>query len=136
VCGKNRKLYDNVMILKNKFQLNNLKVYGFIDFIHSLINISDVVITKCGASTSMEILLMGKVSVINNYIWEQEKGNMEFVCKGKMGILEKNTKRIPDILIRLFKDNEFYNSLRNNIKNASITNGVAKVSDYIIKFQQ
>jgi len=136
VCGKNKKLYDNVMILKNKFQLNNLKVYGYIDFIHSLINISDVVITKCGASTSMEILLMGKVPVINNYIWEQEKGNMEFVCKGKMGILEKNTKRIPDILIRLFKDNEFYNSLRNNIKNASITNGVAQVSDYIIKFQQ
>lgn len=134
VCGKNRKLYDNVMILKNKFQLSNLKVYGFIDFIHSLINISDVVITKCGASTSMEILLMGKVSVINNYIWEQEKGNMEFVCKGKMGILEKNTKRIPDILFRLFTDNEFYNSLRNNIKNASITNGVGQVSEYILNF--
>jgi processive 1,2-diacylglycerol beta-glucosyltransferase/1,2-diacylglycerol 3-beta-galactosyltransferase len=134
VCGKNMKLYDNVMILKNKFQLNNLKVYGFIDFIHSLINISDVVITKCGASTSMEILLMGKVSVINNYIWEQEKGNMEFVCKGKMGILEKNTKRIPDILFRLFTDNEFYNSLRNNIKNASITNGVGQVSEYILNF--
>jgi UDP-N-acetylglucosamine:LPS N-acetylglucosamine transferase len=135
VCGKNRKLYDNVMILKNKFQLNNLKVYGFIDFIHSLLNISDVVITKCGASTSMEILLMGKVPVINNYIWEQEKGNMEFVCKGKMGILEKNTKRIPDILFRLFTDNEFYNSLQNNIKNASITNGVGQVSDYILNFQ-
>jgi processive 1,2-diacylglycerol beta-glucosyltransferase/1,2-diacylglycerol 3-beta-galactosyltransferase len=134
VCGNNRKLYDNVMILKNKFHLNDLKVYGFIDFIHSLINISDVVITKCGASTSMEILLMGKVSVISNYIWEQEKGNMEFVCKGKMGILEKNTKRIPDILFRLFTDNEFYNSLRNNIKNASITNGVGQVSEYILNF--
>ena len=39
-----------------------------------------------------------KIPVINNYIWEQEKGNMEFVCKREMGILEKNTRRIPDVL--------------------------------------
>jgi processive 1,2-diacylglycerol beta-glucosyltransferase/1,2-diacylglycerol 3-beta-galactosyltransferase len=83
----------------------------------------------------MEILIMGKVPVINNYIWEQEKGNMEFVCHGKMGILEKNTSSLPDVLHRLLTDNEFYNSICNNIKNASISNGVGPVSDYILKFQ-
>jgi 1,2-diacylglycerol 3-beta-galactosyltransferase len=79
VCGKNVKLYNKAMKLKNKFGIDNLKVFGYIDFVHSLVSISEVVITKCGASTSMEVLLMGKVPVINNYIWEQEKGNMEFV---------------------------------------------------------
>jgi len=135
VCGKNQKLYDKAIKLKNKFGIDNLKVYGFIDFVHSLVSISDVVITKCGASTSMEILMMGKVPVINNYIWEQEKGNMEFVCNSKMGILEKNTRYLPDILHRLLTDNEFYNSLINNIKNAAISNGVGQVSDYILEYQ-
>jgi UDP-N-acetylglucosamine:LPS N-acetylglucosamine transferase len=135
VCGNNSKLYNKAMKLKNKYTIDNLKVYGFIDFVHSLVSISDVVITKCGASTSMEILIMGKVPVINNYIWEQEKGNMEFVCQGKMGILEKNTSSLPDVLHRLLTDNEFYNSICDNIKKASISNGVGPVSDYILKFQ-
>ena len=135
VCGKNQKLYDKAIKLKNKYGIDNLKVYGFIDFVHSLVCISDVVITKCGASTSMEILIMGKVPVINNYIWEQEKGNMEFVCQNKMGILEKNTRYLPDVLHRLLTDNNYYNSIKNNIKNASLSNGVEKVSDYILKFE-
>jgi processive 1,2-diacylglycerol beta-glucosyltransferase len=134
VCGKNSKLLSKAMKLKEKHGINNLKVYGFIDFVHSLISISDIVITKCGASTSMEILIMGKIPVINNYIWEQEKGNMEFVCRKNMGILEKNISFIPDVLQRLLTDVEYYNSLRNNIKNASIRNGVGQVSDYILNF--
>ncbi len=135
VCGKNQKLYNKAIKLKNKYKIHNLKVYGFIDFVHLLVSISDIVITKCGASTSMEILMMGKVPVINNYIWEQEKGNMEFVCQSKMGILEKNTRFLPDVLHKLLTDNEFYNSIKNNIKNAAISNGVGQVSDYILKLQ-
>ena len=134
VCGKNMNLYNSSMKIRNKYGIDNLKIYGFIDFIHPLLSISDIVITKCGASTSMEILLMGKIPVINNYIWEQEKGNMEFVCNSKMGILEKNTNHLPDLLNSLLRDNELYNSLISNIKKASIRNGVGQVSDYILNF--
>ncbi len=135
VCGKNKSLYAKAMQIKTKYSIKNLKVYGFVDFVHSLLSISDIVITKCGASTSMEILIMGKVPVINNYIWEQEKGNMEFVCDSKMGILEKNATILPDVLNKLLTDEAFYKSLIKNIKNASISNGVGPVSNYILNFQ-
>jgi UDP-N-acetylglucosamine:LPS N-acetylglucosamine transferase len=135
VCGKNKKLYEEAIKLQEKHNIKNLKVYGFIDFVHSLINISDVVITKCGASTFMEILLIGKVPVINTYIWEQEKGNMEYVCNRKMGVFEKNIKFLPTVLQILLTDNELYNTFCNNIKGASIKNGVGQVSDYIVNFQ-
>ncbi len=134
VCGNNKKLFNHVTGLKTKYSFVNLKIYGFIDFVHPLLSISDIVITKCGASTFMEILLMGKIPVINNYIWEQEKGNMEFVCKREMGILERNIKNIPDVLHRLLTDIEYSNSIRNNIKKASISNGVGQVSEYILSF--
>jgi processive 1,2-diacylglycerol beta-glucosyltransferase/1,2-diacylglycerol 3-beta-galactosyltransferase len=135
VCGKNVKLYNGAIKIRNKYGLSNLKVYGLIEFVHSLISISDIVITKCGASTSMEILMMGKVPVINNYIWEQEKGNMEFVCNSNMGILERNTNSLPDVLNRLLVDNDLYKTLTDNIKKASLRNGVGQVSDYILNFR-
>jgi processive 1,2-diacylglycerol beta-glucosyltransferase/1,2-diacylglycerol 3-beta-galactosyltransferase len=135
VCGKNMKLFSNAVKIRKKYGNNNIRIYGFIDFVPSLISISDIVITKCGASTSMEILLMGKVPVINNYIWEQEKGNMEFVCNNNMGILEKNTNSLPDVISKLLGDTDFYGSIINNIKRASILNGVGQVSDYILNFR-
>lgn len=133
VCGRNKKMYDHITKLKKKTGVTNLKIYGYIDFIHTLVNISDVVITKCGASTFMEILLMGKIPVINNYIWEQEKGNMEFVINGKMGIMEKNINRIPQVVNRVLTDNEYSKSIRSNIRKASLSNGLNEVSNYIVK---
>ncbi len=136
VCGKNKKQYRQAIEIRDKKGLSNLKVFGFVDFVHSLINISDVVITKCGASTFMEILVSGKVPVINNYIWEQEKGNMEYICNSEMGILEKKTGFLPEVLTKLLTDSTYYNSLRRNIKDASIKNGVGEVSDYILNFKE
>jgi 1,2-diacylglycerol 3-beta-galactosyltransferase len=136
VCGKNKKQYRQALAIKDKKGLSNLKVFGFVDYVHSLINISDVVITKCGASTFMEILVSGKIPVINNYIWEQEKGNMEYICNSEMGILERKTGFLPDVLTKLLTDSTYYNSLRRNIKNASLRNGVGEVSDYILNFNE
>jgi len=82
----------------------------------------------------MEILLMEKIPVINNYIWEQEKGNMEYVCNGQMGVMERKINRLPDLLNKLITDNDFYNSLHENIKKATLVNGVDPVSDYIFSF--
>jgi processive 1,2-diacylglycerol beta-glucosyltransferase/1,2-diacylglycerol 3-beta-galactosyltransferase len=136
VCGKNKKQYKQAMAIRDKKGLSNLKVFGFVDFVHSLINISDVVITKCGASTFMEILVSGKIPVINNYIWEQEKGNMEYICNSEMGILERKTSFLPEVLTKLLTDSTYYNTLRRNIKNASIRNGVGDVSEYILNFKE
>jgi hypothetical protein len=60
---------------------------------------------------------------------------MEFVCRNNMGILERDIRSLPGVLQRLLTDNEFYNSISTNIKNASIRNGVGQVSDYILNFQ-
>lgn len=137
VCGKNKKQYKQAISIRDKKGLSNLKVFGFVDFVHSLINISDVVITKCGASTFMEILVSGKVPLINNYIWEQgKKGNMEYICNSEMGILERKTEFLPVVLQKLLTDSSYYNTLRRNIKNASIKNGVGEVSEYILNFKE
>ncbi len=131
VCGKNQKLFKFASKIKLKKNVENLHVYGYVDFIYDLLNISDIVISKCGASTFMEILLSKKIPVITDYIWEQEKGNVDYLVENEMGIFEKKLKKLPEIISRLIEDKEYYNSFINNINKAGIKNGLKDFSEYL-----
>ena len=132
VCGKNEVLQKGAENLKKKYEAKNLKIYGYVDFIYELINISDVVLTKCGASTIMEILNLKKVPVVNDYIWEQEQGNVDYLIEKKLGIYEPKIKKLPESVINLLKDEKLYSFYKENIINEKIENGVAKVAKHII----
>ena len=133
VCGKNEALLNAAEKLKGKYQAHNLKIYGYVDFIYELINISEVVITKCGASTIMEILNLKKVPVVNNYIWEQELGNVDYLIKNKLGIYEPQIKNLPKAVKNLLEDEKLYSTYQQNISNEKLENGVSKVASYIIE---
>lgn len=132
VCGKNEVLQKGAEHLKKKYEAKHLKIYGYVDFIYELINISDVVLTKCGASTIMEILNLKKVPVVNDYIWEQEQGNVDYLLEKKLGIYEPKIKNIPRVIKNLLEDEKLYSSYKQNIINDKITNGVKEVSDFIV----
>jgi len=132
VCGKNEGLQSAVKKLKNLYGADQLKIYGYVDFIYELINISDMVITKCGASTIMEILNLKKIPVVNDYIWEQEKGNVDYLIDRKLGIYEPQIKNLPGIIKNLSEDEKLYLSYRENISKEKIENGVSKASNFII----
>jgi processive 1,2-diacylglycerol beta-glucosyltransferase/1,2-diacylglycerol 3-beta-galactosyltransferase len=132
VCGKNEVLQKGTERLKEKYQAAPLKIYGYVDFIYELINISDVVLTKCGASTIMEILNLKKVPVVNDYIWEQEQGNVDYLIDKKLGIYEPKIKKLPQAVKNLLADEKLYSSYRENILKEKIENGVAKVARHII----
>lgn len=133
VCGKNKKLYNYAKQLKEKGKHDNLKVYGYVDFVYELLSISDIVITKCGASTFMEILMMKKVPIVNSYIWEQEKGNVDFLLNNKLGIYENRIYKLPEIVQELFSDKNKLNEYKSNIENYNFENGTAKVAEFILK---
>jgi len=133
VCGKNDSLLKGSEGLKRVYKAENLKIYGYVDFIYELINISDVIITKCGASTIMEILNLKKVPVVNDYIWEQEKGNVEYLIKNDLGIYEPQIKNLPKAVKQLLEDEELYSGYVKNISNQRIENGVGETSNFIIE---
>lgn len=132
VCGKNEILQRGAENLRKKYEAEHLKIYGYVDFIYDLINISDVVLTKCGASTIMEILNLKKVPVVNDYIWEQEQGNVDYLIEKKLGIYEPKIKNLPQAVKSLLEDEKLYSSYRENILKEKLENGVAKVARHII----
>jgi len=133
VCGKNKSFYNAAKKLKERNPDVSMKVYEFVSFVYELLNISDVVITKCGASTIMEILILCKVPVVNDFIWEQEKGNIEFVQENGLGVYEKDISKLPAEVNRLIEDDIYYGSFRKNIENLKIKNGLADVAEFLFK---
>jgi len=132
VSGKNDSLVIKAHILKGKYKAMNLKVFGFVDFVYELLNISDFVITKAGASAMMEILHLKKVPIVIDYIWGQEKGNMEFIRDNNMGIFEEDINKLPSILNELLTSQEKHNYYINNISNENLVIGTEPVSRFIL----
>ncbi len=130
VCGKNKQLYDEAMILKKEFP--DLIVFGFVDFVYDLLNASDIIVTKCGASTIMEILMMKKIPVIIDYLWEQELGNMEFVRDNQLGIFERDITKLPGIIKELISNEQQYKKFQNNIEQLKLRNGTTEVGKFLL----
>ncbi len=132
VCGRNKNLFNNLSHYVDQGGVTNIKLFGYIDFVEELINASDVVITKCGASTFMEILFCKKIPIVISYIWEQEKGNVEFLTENNLGVYEKRIEKLPEIIKGIFSDEEKYSGIKRNISERNFENGVEKVAEFIV----
>jgi processive 1,2-diacylglycerol beta-glucosyltransferase/1,2-diacylglycerol 3-beta-galactosyltransferase len=134
VCGNNTILRQGAENQKKKYNAVNLKIYGYVDFIYDLLNIADLVITKCGASTIMEILNLKKVPIVIDYIWEQEQGNVDYIKNKKLGIYEPRVRKLPELIRSLLEADELRLSYKKNIDKENITNGVGEVAKYLNAF--
>ncbi len=134
VCGWNSNLARKANEMKKQYQAYNLQVFGYVTFVYELLSISDIVITKCGASTFMEVLMCGKIPVINSYIWEQEKGNVDFICENQLGLYEKKVSRIPFIIESIVQNPTKFDFYSGNIDRMGLINGTPQVSEFILQF--
>lgn len=134
VCGRNSEQYVKLLEYKKKKNIEYLTVYSFIDFVHELITAADFVITKGGPSSVFEILLLHKIPIINSFIWEQEKGNMEFVRDNKLGFYEPKIKKLPELVDKLISDDELRRGFEQNIDKQNIKNGTEQVTRFIYNF--
>ncbi len=134
VCGWNSNLARKANEIKKQYQAYNLQVFGYVTFVYELLSISDLVITKCGASTFMEVLMCGKIPIINSYIWEQEKGNVDFICENQLGLYEKKVSRIPFIIESIVQNPTKFDFYSGNIDRMGLVNGTPQVSEFILQF--
>jgi UDP-N-acetylglucosamine:LPS N-acetylglucosamine transferase len=132
VGGKDEDLFNEAEELKEQYKAQDVQVFGYVDFIYELLNISDFVITKAGASATMEILHLKKVPIIIDYIWGQEKGNMEFIRDNNMGIFERDVTKIPAIINDLLNNEEKHQFFIKNIEKKNLKIGTEEVTNFII----
>ena len=131
ICGKNRSLQR----LANRLakSCKKLLVFGFVNNVHEFMQVSDVIITKCGASTFTEVLLSGKTPFVVSYLWEQEKGNLDFILSNNLGIYQPNLNKISTEIIKLIQDDIFRVGFEKRIAAMSLKNGLFDVVEWIVK---
>lgn len=131
VCGRDEEQQRTLQNAGFEGHFESLTVLGFVGFVYELISISDVVITKCGPNTIMEILMCGKIPIVNSYIWEQEKGNLEYVINNGVGVYEKSPSKISHAAQRFISNDSLMNSYKERVRRLGIINGTSMVSEYI-----
>jgi 1,2-diacylglycerol 3-beta-galactosyltransferase len=82
VCGRNERLLSDLKALDWSIITH---MYGFVDNMSELIRGADVVITKAGPSTIIEVLNCGRPLLLCGAIPGQEDGNVDFVLKHNLG---------------------------------------------------
>ncbi len=80
VAGKNKKLYNSLKRRLKKYKKKAL-LFGFVDNIHELMRISDIIITKPGGVTVAEVLAKGIPMIIIKPIPGQEASNTVYLTE-------------------------------------------------------
>ncbi|MCK9602879.1 MAG: hypothetical protein M0R66_00650 [Candidatus Omnitrophica bacterium] len=85
VAGSNNKLYESLKDKTKKFR-NNILVFGYVDNINELMDISSMIITKPGGITTAEVLTKKIPMLIVDPIPGQEANNARFLTEKKAAI--------------------------------------------------
>ena len=117
IAGRNERLEAK---LKNLNTVNDLKVYGFINNVHELMEISDCIISKPGGVTCAEILAKQKPLIIFSPLPGQESDNAEFLLNYGVAVTASGISRIPPLI--------------NQITNLEVKiNSMKEISSYLKK---
>lgn len=105
VAGNNKRLkrrLDSIKVNKG----SHLKVYGYVDHLNEIMDISDLIITKPGGLTSSEVLSKGLPMVIIDPIPGQEEWNSRFLVKNGAAVRVNNVNELGCTIKLLFNDPE------------------------------
>lgn len=97
VCAKNKKLYLRLQ----KRNLENVKVFGFVNNAQELMAVSDIIITKPGGSSIAEFLNMELFPIFISAIPGQEQENIRILASYGVGYALKDVQRVKELIIEL-----------------------------------
>lgn len=90
VCGRNEKLYQSLKPKEDQL----MKVFRFVDNMHELMAVSDVIITKAGGLTVSESLVSGLPMVFFTVIPGQEEHNVRIMEAAEVGFKAFTLERV------------------------------------------
>lgn len=95
VCARNNRLYARL----KEINYPGVLVFGFIDNIHELMAVSDLIITKPGGLTISESLSMDLVPVFISPIAGQEMQNIKFLAQSGIGAYPRHIDEIRRLVL-------------------------------------
>ncbi len=95
VAGRNQELRAQLAGTDRKHPTH---IFGFVDYMHELMSVSDLIITKPGGLTTAEAMALGRPMFIFNPIPGQETANADFLLEHGAAI---KVNRLDDVPFRI-----------------------------------
>jgi len=127
VCAKNDSLFRRL----TRLNLENVKVFGFVNNAEELMAVSDLIITKPGGLSIMELLNMGLFPIFVAAIPGQEQENIKALAAYGVGFTPKNIPQIKDFVMGLKNDPQKLESLKNNISRVARPDACQELANVI-----
>lgn len=99
IAGRNNRLESK---LNSLYTRNRLVVYGFVNNVHELMELSDCIITKPGGVSTAEILTKEKPLIIFSPLPGQEYENAEFLLNSGAAVTTSDVRKIPVLIDQIF----------------------------------
>ena len=108
VCGTNERLRRKLAAEDHP----NVRVFGFVDFMHELMSAADVIVTKAGGLTVTESLTKHLCCVFFYIIPGQEERNAKTITQHEAGFFEHTARRVARRIRQLKADPQLLASCR------------------------
>ena len=112
VCGYNKDLLEKINVLKQSLGLKAM-VYGFVDNVHELMSLSNVLVTKSGGLTSSEAMAKGLATIFVKPIPGQEKRNSNVLQLANAAVIAKNVDEARKKIKEIYEDPELLHKMSN-----------------------
>lgn len=112
VTGFNNDLYDKLQPFTTK--IPKLKILKYVENMASLMDITDVLVTKAGGITISEALAKGVPMVIYKPMPGHEEVNANYLWRHKAAIIAKSERRLQTAIHRMVHDEAFRQRFRKN----------------------
>jgi UDP-N-acetylglucosamine:LPS N-acetylglucosamine transferase len=136
LCGRNRKLkhkiHNYLYEYRERSKLSARKhciVLGFESDVFTYMKAADIIITKPGALTISEAIILGIPLILDTYpaIMGQEVGNVRYVEHRQLGLVSRQPKDVPQLVEKLLKDTDLRNNIQSNLNNLKCLYGTIDI---------
>ncbi len=114
VCGKNDSLYGTMRKLSLELSVP-VKVFGFVNNMHELMSVSDIIVTKSGGMTSSEALAKGLPMIITSAIPGQEARNCRFLVQAGAAVRAQTPCAVKRVVAELLDSEEKMRAMKRAI---------------------
>ena len=132
VAGKNRESEEKIRALKPPDGVK-LKVFGFVDNIHEMMNVADVLVAKPGGVTTVEALAVGLPMIAINPVPGQEMGNCHYLQRMGAGVLATRLGSLKYHLRTILGDKARGARMRECARNAGRPRAAFEIIDLLLK---
>ncbi len=130
VAGKNETLFRQLEALR-PLKLHSMKVYGFIDNMDELMDVSDLMITKPGGLTCAEAAAKGLALIFICPIPGQESRNLRVMEEIGFGITAHRLADAPVIVTRLFENRQELDRIRRKAREIGLPRCAEQIAELV-----